>query len=536
MGIRAQGSTFFANYLETGTYITSVDVLIQRESDGLFLDFSDLTFKASGHVTPARGLTEVTPPGQSLSVWRDVTGYVLPAADTAYLPIYADSDGGLMPGERVEVKGAGPSTFRAAVDTVASVSTVATVSNPVDLLQTAADKVWASTARTLTSFGTLSADIWNRLTNGITTVGSIGRLIKDMAGTTFNTTTDSLEALRNRGDAAWVTGAGGGGLTQQQVRDAMDLNGPFNTTSITTYLADIRNITNGFLFKQEDQFSPHYLQVVLADNVTHGGPNCVLSARQMALGTAAPIHSSQWTGAPLQIDGGVNAPGVRINGDTGFNQPAIDLIGGGTAPGLAGTIADLDSVPAKVWNEATATHQAVGSTGKALTDAQSAGDPMASTVPGAYPAGTAGNLIGNLLDAAVSSRQPSGPVDLNADQSGVTVGTVTTTTALTNAVNLAAGQVVASVSNPVTVTGGGSLTSAERTAIADTLLDRDMAAGTDTGSNTKRTVRQALRMNRNKVAINGGTLTVSKEDDIATSHTAAVTTAAGDPIVSVDPA
>ena len=31
-----------------------------------------------------------------------------------------------------------------------------------------------------------------------------------MSGATFNTATDSLEAIRNRGDAAWVTGGGGG--------------------------------------------------------------------------------------------------------------------------------------------------------------------------------------------------------------------------------------------------------------------------------------------------------------------------------------
>jgi len=30
-------------------------------------------------------------------------------------------------------------------------------------------------------------------------------------GATFTTTTDSLEAIRNRGDAAWITGGGGAG-------------------------------------------------------------------------------------------------------------------------------------------------------------------------------------------------------------------------------------------------------------------------------------------------------------------------------------
>ena len=51
--------------------------------------------------------------------------------------------------------------------------------------------------------------IWDQLTSALTTASTIGKLIIDMAGATFSTATDSLEALRNRGDTAWTTGAGG---------------------------------------------------------------------------------------------------------------------------------------------------------------------------------------------------------------------------------------------------------------------------------------------------------------------------------------
>lgn len=80
------------------------------------------------------------------------------------------------------------------------------------------------------------------------------------------------------------------------------------------------------------------------------------------------------------------------------------------------------------------------------------------------------------------------------------------------------------------------LTAAERISIADAILDRDMSTGTDSGSDSVRTVRQALRSSRNRVAISGGVMTVYKEDDSTSSWTAAVTTAAGDPISSIDPA
>ncbi len=68
---------------------------------------------------------------------------------------------------------------------------------------------------------------------------------------------------------------------------------------------------------------------------------------------------------------------------------------------------------------------------------------------------------------------------------------------------------------------------------ADALLDRNMATGADSGG---RTVRNALRLNRNKVAVAAGVMTVYKEDDATSAWTAALTTdAAALPITVVDP-
>ncbi|KKK75332.1 hypothetical protein LCGC14_2874770 [marine sediment metagenome] len=83
----------------------------------------------------------------------------------------------------------------------------------------------------------------------------------------------------------------------------------------------------------------------------------------------------------------------------------------------------------------------------------------------------------------------------------------------------------------------GSLVAAELNNIADGMLDRIMSVGTDSGGDntTARTVRQALRVLRNKVSITGGTATITEEDDSTTSFTAAITTAAGNPITTIDP-
>lgn len=82
-----------------------------------------------------------------------------------------------------------------------------------------------------------------------------------------------------------------------------------------------------------------------------------------------------------------------------------------------------------------------------------------------------------------------------------------------------------------------SLAAGALNAVADGLLDRNMSAGSDSGTDdgTFRTPRQALRASRNKVSISGGIATVTKEDDTTPSWTAAVTTTAGNPISEVDP-
>lgn len=74
---------------------------------------------------------------------------------------------------------------------------------------------------------------------------------------------------------------------------------------------------------------------------------------------------------------------------------------------------------------------------------------------------------------------------------------------------------------------------------ADALLNRDMSTGSDSGSPTVRTVRQALRVLRNKVdlVVSAGNMVVYKEDDSTSSWTAALTTSAtAAPVTVIDPA
>ena len=66
-----------------------------------------------------------------------------------------------------------------------------------------------------------------------------------------------------------------------------------------------------------------------------------------------------------------------------------------TANTLGGT--GLAAVADSVWDESILGHLSANSTGAALNAAGAAGDPWSTPIPGAYGAGTAGNLVGNGL-------------------------------------------------------------------------------------------------------------------------------------------
>jgi hypothetical protein len=86
---------------------------------------------------------------------------------------------------------------------------------------------------------------------------------------------------------------------------------------------------------------------------------------------------------------------------------------------------------------------------------------------------------------------------------------------------------VASLVSGVIVSGTVALSTAERTAICSAIMAHSMG--------NARTVGQALAFLRNKWVIAAGVLTVYDTDDTSVLWTAAITTAAGDPVTSVDP-
>jgi hypothetical protein len=240
---------------------------------------------------------------------------------------------------------------------------------------------------------------------------------------------------------------------------------------------------------------------------------------------------------------------------------------GGSAP-TAAAIADA------VWEEAIGDHSGTsGSTAEALAAAGSAGDPWITALPGAYTAGQAGYLVGNNLDAAVSTRATQTSVDdlptnaelatalgtaddavlarlgtpagasISADVAALKVDTAAIKAKTDNLPTDPADQsliiagtdaLAALIGTPAVSLAADIAAVPTATENADALLNRDMSAVSDTND---RTLLNAARFIRNKWNVAGTTLTVKKEDDVTTAWTATVSATAGaDPVTGNDPA
>lgn len=118
--------------------------------------------------------------------------------------------------------------------------------------------------------------------------------LEDIKGVTFDTATDSLEAIRDRGDIAWLTGAGGSSPTVEQIRQEMDdnsvdLNTIVTNTSGLPTLAEIEAST--VLAKQEDLLRAIGLMQEnhFMDNTVYDGANNLTSARIRLYGVAGSV-------------------------------------------------------------------------------------------------------------------------------------------------------------------------------------------------------------------------------------------------------
>lgn len=116
--------------------------------------------------------------------------------------------------------------------------------------------------------------------------------------------------------------------------------------------------------------------------------------------TEAGGTGDQLTAVPWNVSWDAEVQSECTDALNAYDPPtAAELTSGlsGLNDPTAAAIADA------VWDEALAGHAGVGSSGEALSAAGTAGDPWTTALPGAYGAGSAGYIIGNNVNAPIST-------------------------------------------------------------------------------------------------------------------------------------
>jgi len=224
----------------------------QAETNGTHLAF---TFTGTGAITStvqvftgfpqsvdnATGIADIPTVSEFNARTLVAASYFDPAVDQVIVATNNDKAGYSISGTLTTLDSL--NNFDPAADAVANVTLVGTTTTNTDMRGTdgANTTLPLSAAATRTALGLASANMDVQFAASVTATGfntvapdnaSIASILVDTSttldaklnniqGATFDAATDSLEAIRDRGDAAWLTGAGGSSPTVAQIVDGV---------------------------------------------------------------------------------------------------------------------------------------------------------------------------------------------------------------------------------------------------------------------------------------------------------------------------
>lgn len=318
------------------------------------------------------------------------------------IPAVATGSAGAIPttgsgANQIQVNGSG------AISTVVSVS--GSVGSVTGNVGGSVASVTGNIGGNLTgSVGSLTAtavqNIWDDLVVNNTVVGSIGVLISNNLNATVSSrATDAgvwTNATRTLTAGTNIVLAKGTGITG------------FNDVSATdVWAAATRTLSSGANIVLAKGTGLTGLNDISATDVwaaatrtLSSGTNIVLAKGTGITGFNDITSQSVWDVLAANVTT-VNSIGVQLktNVDTTISSRLASA--SYTAPPSTATITTA------VWSEPIPGSYAAGTAGAKLNAASSAGDPWATALPGSYAAGTAGNILGNRLDAAITTRLAS---------------------------------------------------------------------------------------------------------------------------------
>ena len=136
------------------------------------------------------------------------------------------------------------------------------------------------------------------------------------------------------------------------------------------------------------------------------------------------------TGSVASVVGNVGGSVASVAGAVGSVTGAVtvgtinaDVV---TASALAASA--VNEIADQVWDELLSGHTGAGSTGAGLSAAGAAGDPWSTALPGSYGAGTAGKILGDNVNATISSRASQTSLDTLDDLVDTEVAAIKTQT------------------------------------------------------------------------------------------------------------
>jgi len=260
------------------------------------------------------------------------------------------------------------------------------------------------------SVGSLTAtavqNIWDDATSSLTVVGSVGKLIVDNLNATVSSRatdatvwTNATRTLTAGTNIVLAKGTGITGFNDITAQNVWDVA----TSGLTTVGS---------------------IGLKLNTNVDTTISSRMATFTYTTPPTAAQISTQVWT-EPIPGSFAAGSAGAKLNAASSAGDPWATAIPGSYAAGTAGNILGnrLDvavstrmatftyttpptaaAIATQVWSETLPGSYTATQAGFKLNAAGSAADPWATTLPGAYTSGTAGFIIGNRLDAAVSTR------------------------------------------------------------------------------------------------------------------------------------
>jgi len=164
--------------------------------------------------------------------------------------------------------------------------------------------------------------------------------------------------------------------------------------------------------------SAEVISVLLADAIINGSsslvadPTALLEAESVINGTSS--LNIDITGLLPEFASSISGSGTIVANILSIAHMVSTLIGNSSLDITSSAIGDMSaditpftelspqSLAAAIWNSVASAYNESGTLGEKLNAAGGAADPWGTELPGTYLSGTAGDLIGNNLDAKIS--------------------------------------------------------------------------------------------------------------------------------------